>query len=423
MDEATTFSGLDSILCQRTITLWPRETIETFNDDLLWAYNSEVLAWAKSLSPESDPDKIELAREAVRDVTDEINIRKALEKNHPSDLIPYGLAFAGIVWILVQLRSGLSLPQLIVATIAAVALAVMCLTWGILDQKRMKQHNRMIRQQFKDERLAREKKQIAEEKRIQEEAKQPERCLELERKEQEIAQKYQRMLDGITSVEVHTSERPSPLILKGDFPEIKYSPITAKTSTQNLGNFVAIDVETTGLQPARCEIIDLAAVRFCNFEPVEQFCTLLSPKKSLSDDAQQINHITHEMLAGKPHFQDVAGSLVEFIGKDNIVGHNLSFDLSFIIRYGANVAETKRKYYDTLDIARKTVKKQNMKWDREFECYFPDENQCGVDNYKLDTLCQWYGIRNPNSHRAQGDAIAAGLLFKKLVREKLNCVL
>lgn len=259
-------------------------------------------------------------------------------------------------------------------------------------------------------------KQIEEAKRIAEERREQ----EYQRRWHEKVQCYENMISRIVPVEISVSSEPAKIILSKDQPEIKFTSVTAKSSIEKLGNFVAVDVETTGLQPSRCEIIDLAAIRFRNFEPVEKFTTLLSSKKPIPQDAQNVNGITDEMISGKPRFQNVAVSFLDFIGEDNLVGHNLGFDLDFIVRYGADVTTKKRKYYDTLDIARKTVKKQRMKWDKDFEEYFPDENSFGVENYKLGTLCSWYGILNFESHRAEGDALAAGLLFKKLVDERVS---
>ncbi|MBD5162955.1 MAG: 3'-5' exonuclease [Oscillibacter sp.] len=179
-------------------------------------------------------------------------------------------------------------------------------------------------------------------------------------------------------------------------------------------NFVVQDTETTGLKCSSDEIIDIAAIRFRNFQPVDKFSMLLAPKKSIPERITAINHITDEMVAGCPCFQQVALSLVEFIGDDNIVGHNLPFDLKFIVHYGADVTTKKRKYYDTLALAQKTVKKVKMKWDKELEVYMEDDESEGISNYKLETLCSYFDIINRNAHRAEGDALATGMLFHKL---------
>lgn len=256
-----------------------------------------------------------------------------------------------------------------------------------------------------------------EEEKIEQERREQERKAIIEAQNAEYERKLQSHKDMIESIKeclLSVDSEPAKIILSKDQVPITYSNITKKTPRDKLGNFVAIDTETTGLRPSSCEIIDIAAVRFRDYVPVEKVSMLLSSNKPIPADATKINGITDEMVAGQPRFQQVAQSLVEFIGNDNIVGHNLSFDLSFIIRYGADVTQQKRKYYDTLEIAKKTIKKARMKWDRELECYMPDLDGCGISNYQLGTLCSWYGIINLQSHRAEGDAIAAGLLLKKL---------
>ena len=272
----------------------------------------------------------------------------------------------------------------------------------------------IVRQEAIEERNRLEKERM-EKQRIEQQAQ--EEALLHRLQEKETA--YREMVSKIRPVAISISSDLAPIILSKDQTPVTYSSITKKTPRDRLGNFVVVDVETTGLRPSSCEIIDIAAIKFRNFEPVEKFCTLLSPKKSIPEETIKIHHITDEMVAGQPRFQQIAQSLLMFIGEDNIVGHNLPFDLSFIIRYGADVTKKERKYYDTLQIAQKTVKKQKYKWDKDIYGYVVNDNCLGVDNYKLGTLCQWYGIMNPASHRAEGDALATGLLFKKLSDDRM----
>lgn len=223
----------------------------------------------------------------------------------------------------------------------------------------------------------------------------------------------------IQDAEIVVTDEPAKKQTISHLGDLTYSNITKKTPRDKLGDFVVIDTETTGLKPTSAEIIDIAAIRFRGFKPVSKFSTLLAPQKPIPVEATKINGITNEMVAGKPCFQQIAASLVEFIGNDNIVGHNLPFDLSFIVRYGADVTAEKRKYYDTLAIARRTIKKAGEKWDADLEEYVSDLDSDGIENYKLETLCSWYGIQNSNSHRAEGDALATGQLLKKLADDRV----
>ena len=63
-----------------------------------------------------------------------------------------------------------------------------------------------------------------------------------------------------------------------------------------------------------------------------------------------------------------------------------------------------------------------MKWDKEYGEYVINDNyDYDVEDYKLTTLCDYYGIRdNTFAHRALPDALATGLLFKKLAQDKID---
>lgn len=235
----------------------------------------------------------------------------------------------------------------------------------------------------------------------------------IKQREEEYAA-YDTMVSAIQDATIAVSDKPAKKIGAAFVNDLTYSSITRRSDMSKLGNFVVIDTETTGLRYTSHEIIDIAAIRFRNFKPVAKFSTLLSPYKPIPIEATEINQITDEMVVGKPHFQQIAESLLDFIGDDNLVGHNLPFDLKFIIHYGADVSTKKRKYYDTLAIAQKTVKKTKMKWDKDFEEYVEDYDPDRVDNYKLETLCSYFGIITEDTHRAEADALATGLLFYEL---------
>lgn len=247
-----------------------------------------------------------------------------------------------------------------------------------------KEHEKWMRQK-EEERKARELEQEQIKK-------------EQERRKTERDTAYQTMVNSIRAVPVVAAEEKSKKVAISFLNTLKYSTITVRSNMEMLGNYVVIDTETTGLKCVSDEIIEIAAIRFQGFEPVEKFTTLLAPSKPIPERITEINHITNEMVADKPCFQQIAPALVEFIGSDNLVGYNLPFDLKFIVHYGANVTVIPRKYYDTLDLARKTVR--------------------GLDNYQLLTVCVSLGIPGATYktlHRAEADALATGLLYQKII--------
>lgn len=293
------------------------------------------------------------------------------------------------------------------------AKCIKCGKWGLFLKVDSEKMCASCLQKLEEERIRLQEIEKARFKKEQKEA-------ELRQRKEEAQQNYNRMLSQIRNAEIVISDDFAPIILKKDQPKFTLSSFRANAKTESLGDFVAIDVETTGLRPTSCEIIEIAAVRFRDFDPVEKFVTLLSSKKPIPEDASAVNHITDEMLEGKPRFQQIAKSLVEFIASDNLVGHNLEFDLDFIMRYGADVTQKKRKYYDTLELSQRMIPKQRKKWDREYECYVDSDDSCGIDNHKLGTLCRWFGIYAPDGHRALGDALSAGFLFCILADEKYH---
>lgn len=234
---------------------------------------------------------------------------------------------------------------------------------------------------------------------------------------------FQKRIDAITSIDIKLSNAKYNKQTVSELEElIKYSNITSKTSLDRIGSFVVIDTETTGLSSTKDNLIEVAAIKFEDWTPVEKFHTLINPGKHIPEDASAINNITDEMVADAPTFSQIIDSLDSFIGKSNIVGHNLPFDLKFLYRYGFDFTTKKRYYYDTCEIAKKTLKKPKMKWDKEYEEYVINDNyDYDVEDYKLTTLCDYYKIRDDLfAHRAISDAFATGNLFRCLAMDKID---
>lgn len=192
-------------------------------------------------------------------------------------------------------------------------------------------------------------------------------------------------------------------------PDFNGLNITARTNAENLSCFVAIDVETTGVQVGGNRIIEVGAVRFENWEPVERFQTLINPGMPIPPDATAINGITDAMVADAPIFGAILPDLHRFIKGQNLVGHNLPFDLSHLWHEGMDVA-AKVKLYDTLHIAKIMLRPERNAKNGEYD----------VADHKLGTLCDYYDIPRIEAHRALGDAYDAGRLLKALYDDKMS---
>lgn len=83
------------------------------------------------------------------------------------------------------------------------------------------------------------------------------------------------------------------------------------------------------MDPQRDRIVEIAAVRV-KAGRAEVFCTLVNPGLEIPPTASAIHHITDEMVAGAPRFDEVRDQLLEFLGESVPVAFNAPFDASMI---------------------------------------------------------------------------------------------
>ena len=239
----------------------------------------------------------------------------------------------------------------------------------------------------------------------------------IKRREEVLQNKQRQAMEELETIPLfHIDLNMEKRKRKTGFEPMAFSNITPKGT---YSEFVVFDTETTGLTPSKDRIIELSAIRFVDKKPVERFETLVNPEKDIPEEVTSINKITNEMVASAPTISQVLPAFEEFVGKSNLVAHNLEFDLKFLFYSGSNIIETKRKYFDTIEQASKLLKKPKKKYDKEVGDYEIDyDSEYDVFDYKLETLCDYYDIIIPGKHRAAADALATGKLFCSLIDEK-----
>jgi len=159
--------------------------------------------------------------------------------------------------------------------------------------------------------------------------------------------------------------------------------------------YIALDIETTGLDPEADEVTEVAAVKFDETRVLDTFHTLLNPHQPMPYRIERLTGISQESLRDAPSFTAVASDLASFLGDLPLVGQNIAFDISFLERRGVPPAGPA---YDTYDLARLLLPQ------------LPD--------YSLRRLAQHLGVKFPVRHRALADAEAARQVFLAL-RERL----
>jgi DNA polymerase-3 subunit epsilon/ATP-dependent DNA helicase DinG len=157
--------------------------------------------------------------------------------------------------------------------------------------------------------------------------------------------------------------------------------------------FVAVDVETTGLEAGTDEIIEVAAVKFRETEVLETFQRLVRPRHSLPIKIAQLTGINADELETALPFPQIGPDFVRFVKSYPLVGHSVGFDIRML---GAQGVRLPQPSYDTFELATLLLP--------------------GQPSYNLGALAAALGIPHPDAHRALADADVARLLFTNLLQ-------
>ena len=160
--------------------------------------------------------------------------------------------------------------------------------------------------------------------------------------------------------------------------------------------FVAFDLETTGLFPVVDRIVEFGAVRFrldgCELGTWEQ---LVDPECSIPPGVTEIHGITDAMVRGQPTLVQTLPGFLDFLGSTEaiLLAHNATFDLGFLNFAAAKTGLTlpANPVIDTLDLARTCVR--------------------GAPSCRLEDLVVHLGLAESEDHRALSDSRLAMVFF------------
>ncbi|MBR3020464.1 MAG: 3'-5' exoribonuclease [Clostridia bacterium] len=171
-----------------------------------------------------------------------------------------------------------------------------------------------------------------------------------------------------------------------EFAKNNITIIAADSFLECPSDYIAFDLETTGINPDSNEIIEIGAVKVHDNQVVSTFQKLVNPSCPVPPEASRINHISNVMLENAPDIATALPAFVDFIGECHIlIAHNAHFDAGFLTAAADKQQITLRhSYVDTVEIAAK-------RW--------PE-----LPNKKLGTVASHIGFTNPQAHRALGDA-------------------
>ena len=150
--------------------------------------------------------------------------------------------------------------------------------------------------------------------------------------------------------------------------------------------FVIVDIETTGLDPATSEILEIGAIRSRAGQAVDVFHSMVRPTQIIPPVITSITGITAEMVAQAPLAPEVMEKFSQFIQGSVLVAHNTDFDINFLNHHMKASIDRKLGVpaLCTVKLSRALL--------------------TGLENYKLHTVAKSLNIATPNRHRAMGDA-------------------
>ena len=163
--------------------------------------------------------------------------------------------------------------------------------------------------------------------------------------------------------------------------------------------YTVLDLETTGFNHNKDEIIEIGAIKYNNRIELDRLSLLIKPRKKISRSIELLTGITNQML--ELEGIDIVTAifmLKEFLGDSVLVGHNIStFDSKFLDDAYQMVLHCHfpNDFIDTLCHAKKVLPT--------------------LEHYKLENLAEMYGIDYSNAHRAIEDCVINHLVYEKLV--------
>jgi len=163
-------------------------------------------------------------------------------------------------------------------------------------------------------------------------------------------------------------------------------------------SYTVFDTETTGLDPASDQIIQIGAARLVNGKLLRQegFEQLVDPQRDLPAAGIAIHGIQPEMVRGQPTIARVLPAFHTFVGDTVLVAHNAAFDMRFLqLAEGRSGVVFDHPVLDTLLLS---------------ALVHPNQ-----ESHRLEAIAERFGITVIGRHTALGDAIVTAEVFLKLI--------
>ena len=166
--------------------------------------------------------------------------------------------------------------------------------------------------------------------------------------------------------------------------------------------FTVVDLEATGSNPDRDQVIEVGVVVIEGLEIVDRFSTLVQPEVRIPDWIQRLTGIDEAKVQDAPRFHQVAPTIEGLLEGSVFVAHNVDFDERFLRTKmeSCGLAPEPWPSLCTVRLTRRVMR--------------------GMPSYRLNALADRLGIALAHHHRAVDDAEAAARIFLHVVHERLR---
>jgi len=164
-----------------------------------------------------------------------------------------------------------------------------------------------------------------------------------------------------------------------------------------INDYIAIDLETTGIRLSKDKIIEVGILKVKDSHVIDTFSCVINPDMQIDEKILELTKISEKEIENAKRIQDVIKHIVDFCEDYALLGHNTIFDYSFV-KKEANRAglEFEKRGIDTYKLCKKVLPEDVRK--------------------NLTDACKYFGIERKNSHRAFSDAYYTHILFQEIIK-------
>jgi DNA polymerase III epsilon subunit family exonuclease len=160
--------------------------------------------------------------------------------------------------------------------------------------------------------------------------------------------------------------------------------------------YCVIDIETTGLDPIKSEIIEIAALKIKDNDIKDIYSTLIQPSGTISAEIEKLTGISDALVSGYPSIKEVLPKFLSFIEGTVLIAHNVDFDVPFI------------KYWTRMKLEQE-ITNQTVCTLKLSRALFP-----GLRSHRLASVAEYLKIPTSILHRALADAEITFQVWQKM---------